>query len=119
LGQMRGEGVLDVSAGELGLDSRELRRETVRLAAVGVLRRMGPSRRRPLGSSDKLPAVDGPVAKSETRDRLNWLAAHEGACFLPEPEAGTQLSAGWDPSSVRGVTTLSHRREVKESRKIL
>ena len=88
MGQMRGEGVLAISARELGLDSLELRRETICLAAVSVLRRMGPSRRRPLGSSDKLLAVDGPVAKSQTRDRVNWLAAHEGACFLPETGGG-------------------------------
>jgi hypothetical protein len=73
--QTRGESLLALSQGELGFDSRELRRETIRLAAVSVLRRMGPSRRRPLRSSDKLPAVDGPMAQSQTRDRVNWLAA--------------------------------------------
>jgi hypothetical protein len=41
-----------------------------------------------LGSPDKLAAVDGPVAKSPTRDRVDWLAAHEGACFLPETGGG-------------------------------
>jgi hypothetical protein len=89
---MRGEGVLAVSARELGLDSGELRRKTIRLAAVGVFRRMRPSRRGPLGSSDKLPAVDGPVAKSQTRGGVNWLAAQmKVPAFFQRPEAGTQL----------------------------
>ena len=53
------------------------------MAAIRLFR-IGQSRSRPLGSPDKLPAVDGPVAKSPTRDRANCLAAHEGACFLAE-----------------------------------
>jgi hypothetical protein len=28
------------------------------------------------------------VAKSQIRDRVNWLAVHEGARFLPETEGG-------------------------------
>lgn len=54
----------------------------MKLAAVRLFR-IGQSRSRLLGSPDKLPAVDGPVAKSSTRDSVNWLAAHE-ACFLAE-----------------------------------
>ncbi len=82
----RGETSAD-AARELGLDSGELQREKMKLPAVRLFR-IGQSRSRPLGSPDKLPAVDGPVAKSPTRDRVNWLAAHKGACFLPETGGG-------------------------------
>ena len=50
--------------------------------------RIGQSRSRPLGSPDKLPAVDGPVAKSPTGDCVNWLAPHERASFLSEAGSG-------------------------------
>ena len=75
---------LAVSARERGLDLRELRRETIHLGAVRVLGRMESSQRQPLGSSDKLPAVDGPMAKNQTRGRANWLAAHVSSTFPPE-----------------------------------
>ncbi len=113
---MRGEGLLALSPGELGFDSRELRRETIRLAAISVLRRMGPSRRRPLGSSDELPAIDGPVAKSQTRDRVNWLATHEGACFLPETGGGHSV-VSWMGSVVgaRSRQAITPAQSVPES----
>ncbi len=72
---------------ELGLDSSELRHEAKKLAAVSPFL-IGQSRGRLVESPDKLPAVDGPVAKSQTRDRVNSLADHEGACFLPETGGG-------------------------------
>jgi len=81
------------AAGELGPDLGEPQRETMKLAAVRLFG-IRQSRSRPLGSPDKLPAVDGPVAKSPTRDRVNWLAAHEGACFLPETGGGHSV-ASW------------------------
>ena len=82
----------------------------MKLAAVNWLR-IGQSRRRPLGSPDKLTAVDGPVAESPTRDPVNRLAPHasflseagsghscceEGspACAVDETEAEAQASAG-------------------------
>jgi hypothetical protein len=87
LRRIRGDETSADAARELGLDLGELQRETMKLAAVRLFR-IGQSRSRPLGSPDKLPAVDGPVAKSPTRDRANWLAAHEGACFLPKTGGG-------------------------------
>jgi hypothetical protein len=70
------------AAREVGPDSGELGREAKKLAAVGPFR-MGQNRCRPLESPDHLPAVDGPMAKSQTRDRVTWLAVQEGARFLP------------------------------------
>jgi hypothetical protein len=87
LRRVRGEETSDGAARELGPDSGELRREKMKLAAVRLFR-IGRSRGRPLGSLENLPAVDGPVAESPTRDHVNWLAAHESACFLPETEGG-------------------------------
>jgi hypothetical protein len=55
----------------------------MKLAAVRLFR-IRKSRGRLLGSPDKLPAIDGPVAKSSTRHCVNWLAAHESACFLAD-----------------------------------
>ena len=81
------------AAGELGPDLGEPQREAMKLTAVRLFG-IRQSRSRPLGSPDKLPAVDGPVAKSPTRDRVNWLAAHEGACFLPETGGGHSV-ASW------------------------
>src|SRR6266496_4934471 len=87
LRRTRGDETSADAARELGLDSGELQRKKMKLADVRLFR-IGQSRSRPLGSPDKLPAVDGPVAKSTTHDRVNWLAAHEGACFLPETGGG-------------------------------
>lgn len=87
LRQIRGDESSADAARELGLDLSELQREAMKLAAVGLFR-TGQSRGRPLGTPDKLPAVDGPVAKSHTRDQMNRLAAHEGAFFLPETGGG-------------------------------
>jgi len=81
-GSPLGVGSADAAC-ELGLDSRELGSEVLNLAAVMLLRK-GQSRSRPLESPDNLLAVDGPVAKSPTRDRVNCLAVHESACFLAE-----------------------------------
>src|SRR5450759_172371 len=84
---IRGDETSADAARELEFGSGELRCEAKKLAAVSVFR-IGQSRGRPLESPDKLPAVDGPVAKSQTRDRASWLAVHEGACFLPETGGG-------------------------------
>jgi hypothetical protein len=77
----------------LGLDLGEFRREAEKVAAVGPFG-IGQRRGWPLESSDGLPAVDRPMAKNLTRDRLRGLAAHEGACFLPETGGGHSV-AGW------------------------
>ena len=81
------------AARKLGLDSRELRSEAKKLAAL-MLFRIGQSRGRPSECPDRLPLVDGPVAKRQTRDRVSWLAVHESACFLPETGGGHSV-AGW------------------------
>ena len=60
------------AARELGSGSGELRREAKKPAAVSPFH-IGQSRRRPLGFSDELLAVDGPAAKSQSRDRVNGL----------------------------------------------
>src|SRR6266496_2502732 len=112
LRRTRGDETSADAARELGLDSGELQREKMKLADVRLFR-IGQSWSRPLRSPDKLPAVDGPVSKSPTRDRVIWLAAHEVPAFFPRPEAGTQLSAGWGPSAVRGAPSVSHRRTRK------
>jgi hypothetical protein len=83
LQRIRGDETSAGAACELGLDLGELQREAMKLVAARLFR-IGQSRSRPLGSLDKLPAVDGPVAKSQTRDRVRWLLVHEGACFLAE-----------------------------------
>jgi len=80
-------------ARELGLDSGELGCEAKKLAAVSPFG-IGLSRGGPLDSSGKLPVIDGPMTKSLTRDRVSWLAAHEGACFLPVTGGGHSV-AGW------------------------
>ena len=75
----------ELSAGavrELGLDPGKPRRESKKPAGVSPFG-IGRSRGRPPGSPDRLPAVDGPVAKSETRYRVNLLATHERLSFLP------------------------------------
>jgi hypothetical protein len=56
-----------------------------------------------LGPPDKLPAVDGPVSKSSTRDRVNWLAADKTR-FLPETGGGHSVG-GW-VGSVGGERSL-------------
>jgi hypothetical protein len=81
--------------------------------AVVRLFRIGHSRSWLLGPPDKLPAVavDGPVAKSSTRDRVNWfrLAAHEDSCFLGE--TAEKLSGSVTPFSGIGTNDLAARRE--------
>jgi hypothetical protein len=80
---VRGDETSTVLAREFGLQPGELRREAMKLAAVGPFR-IGRSRSRPWGSPDKFSAVDGPVAQSLTRDCVIGLATYEKACFLPE-----------------------------------
>ena len=59
----------------------------MKLAAVSRFR-IGQRRSRPLGSPDKLPVIDGPVAKRPTDDCVNWLAPHERASFLSGAGSG-------------------------------
>jgi hypothetical protein len=73
----------------------------MKLAAIRLFR-IGKSPSRLLGSPDKLPAVDGPVAKSPTRDRVNWLAGYGGAYFLLE--MAEKLSGSVTPSLATRMT---------------
>ena len=113
-GRLRGSPRCDeISEGavrELGLDPGELRREAMKLAAVRLFR-IGRSRGRPRDPR-RLPAVDGPVAKSPTRDRVNWLAAHERACFLSETGGGHSVVSWMESVGGGGGVSVSHRRSM-------
>jgi hypothetical protein len=76
------------AARQLEPGSGEFRCEAKKLPAVSPFR-IGQSRSRPFQSPDRLPTVDGPVAKSQTRDRVNWLAVQMRVpAFFQRPEAG-------------------------------
>src|SRR4029450_3160352 len=64
-------------AREIGLDWGESCRDEVNLIAVWLLQ-IGQSRSRPFGPADEIPAVDGPVAKIPTGDRVNGVVGEDG-----------------------------------------
>jgi hypothetical protein len=90
----------------------------MKLVAVGPFR-IGRSRSRSRRSTDKFPAVDGPVTKGLNRDCVNWLATHENACFLRE--TGIQRNAIFEPVGLRGShhVRLRHFLRLPQTRRSL